>query len=396
MAGSIEKRGENTYRLIVSTGKNLDGSRAKRTKTIHGSRKDAEIALAEFVTEANHGLIPEGKPITFEEFFHVWQVNYGEKELAPSTYKRYVRMLETRILPYLGSFTLEKIKPTDLMKLYDMLEQDTQIRRLAKNNGERTLKPLSKKTILEHHRLISSMLHKAVYWQLIPFNPADRVQPPRASRAKRKFYDDEQCKVLLNNLNTLQENEFKYKVAIILDVFTGARLGELMGLEWNDIDFKNKEIAINKASQYLPEKGIYTKEPKTSSSYRNVSIPDSVVEMLEEYKLWYDNQKELCGEFWYDSDRLFVQNNGKPMHPDTVSKWFGKFIKRIGLPVINFHGIRHTNATLLISQNVDVAVVAARLGHAQISTTFNFYVHPLASHNRSAGIVLQNLLVDKN
>lgn len=396
MAGSIEKRGENTYRLIVSNGKNLDGSRSRRTKTIHGSRKDAEVALAEFITEVNHGMVPEGKPITFEEFYHVWQVNYGKKELVATTYKRYMRMLETRILPFLGSFVLEKIKPTDLMKLYDMLEKDTQIKRLAKNNGARTMKPLSKKTILEHHRLISSMLHKAVYWQLIQFNPADRVQPPRASRSKRKFYDDEQCKVLLNNLNTLQENEFKYKVAIILDVFTGARLGELLGLEWNDIDFKNKEIAINKASQYLPEKGIYTKEPKTSSSYRNVSIPDSVVEMLEEYKLWYDNQKELCGEFWHDSDRLFVQDNGKPMHPDTISKWFGKFIKKIGLPVINFHGIRHTNATLLISQNVDVAVVAARLGHAQISTTFNFYVHPLASHNRSAGIILQNLLVDKN
>lgn len=396
MAGSIEKRGENTYRLVVSTGKNLDGSRARRTKTIHGTRKDAEVALAEFVTEANHGLIPEGKPVTFEEFFHVWQVNYGEKELAPSTYKRYVRMLETRILPYLGSFTLEKIKPTDLMKLYDMLEQDTQIKRLAKNNGERTLKPLSKKTILEHHRLISSMLHKAVYWQLIPFNPADRVQPPKASRAKRRFYDDEQCKILVNSLNELQENEIKYKVAIILDVFTGARLGELAGLEWSDIDFKNKEIAINKASQYLPEMGVYTKEPKTSSSYRNVSIPDSVIEMLEEYKIWYNKQKELCGEFWNDSGRLFVQDDGKPMHPDTISKWFGKFIRRIGLPVINFHGIRHTNATLLISQNVDVAVVAARLGHAQISTTFNFYVHPLASHNRSAGLILQNLLVDKN
>ena len=396
MAGSIEKRGENTYRLIVSTGKNLDGSRARKTKTVHGSRKDAEVALAQFVVEANHGLIPEGKPITFEEFFHVWQINYGKKELAPSTYKRYVRMLETRILPYLGSFTLEKIKPTDLMKLYDMLEQDTQIKRLAKNNGERTFKPLSKKTILEHHRLISSMLHKAVYWQLIPFNPAERVQPPRASRVKRRFYDDEQCKILLSNLNSLSENEMKYKVAIILDVFTGVRLGELMGLEWNDIDFKNKEIIINKASQYLPEKGVYTKEPKTSSSYRNVSIPDSVIEMLQEYKRWYDTQKELCGEFWNDSDRLFVQDNGKPMHPDTVSKWFGKFIKKIGLPVINFHGIRHTNATLLISQNVYVAVVAARLGHAQISTTFNFYVHPLASHNRSAGLVLQNLLVDKN
>lgn len=396
MAGSIEKRGENTYRLVVSTGKNLDGSRARRTKTIHGTRKDAEIALAQFVTEANHGLVPEGRPVTFEEFYHIWQVNYGTKDLAPSTYNRYVGMLESRILPYLGPFTLEKIKPTDLMKLYDMLEQDTQIKRLAKNNGERTLKPLSKKTILEHHRLISAMLHKAVYWQLIPYNPADRVQPPRAPKAQRKFYDDEQCKVLLKGLNELAENETKYKVAIILTVFTGVRLGELMGLDWENVDFKNKEIVVNKSSQYLASTGVYTKTPKTPSSYRHISIPDSVIEMLEEYKLWYDNQKELCGEFWHDSNRLFVQDNGKPMHPDTVSKWFGKFIKRIGLPVINFHGIRHTNATLLISQNVDVAVVAARLGHAQISTTFNFYVHPLASHNRSAGIVLQNLLVDKN
>ena len=111
------------------------------------------------------------------------------------------------------------------MKLYDILEQDTQIKRLAKNNGARTMKPLSKKTILEHHRLISAMLHKAVYWQLIPYNPADRVQPPRAPKAQRKFYDDEQCKVLLKGLNELAENETKYKVAIILTVFTGVRLG---------------------------------------------------------------------------------------------------------------------------------------------------------------------------
>ena len=191
MAGNIEKRCENTYRLVVSTGKNLNGFRARRTKTIHGTLKDAEIALAEFVTEANRGLVPEGKPVTFEEFYHIWQVNYGTKDLAPSTYNRYVGMLESRILPYLGSFTLEKIKSTDLMELHDMLEQDTQIKRLAKNNGERTLKPLSKKTILEHHRLISTMLHKAVYWQLIPYNPADRVQPPKEPKNQRKFYDDE-------------------------------------------------------------------------------------------------------------------------------------------------------------------------------------------------------------
>ena len=85
--------------------------------------------------------------------------------------------------------------------------------------------------------------------------------------------------------------------------------------------------------------------------------------------------------------------DGKPMHPSTITKWFQKYIFEIGLPVINFHGLRHTNATLLISQNVDVAVVAARLGHAQITTTFNFYVHPIISHNRKAGAVLENLLL---
>lgn len=393
MAGSIEKRGENTYRLVVSTGKNLDGSRARRTKTIHGTRKDAEIALAEFVTEANRGLVPEGKPVTFEEFYHIWQVNYGTKDLAPSTYNRYVGMLESRILPYLGSFTLEKIKPTDLMKLYDMLEQDTQIKRLAKNNGERTLKPLSKKTILEHHRLISAMLHKAVYWQLIPYNPAERVQPPRSRKPKRRYYDDEQCKVLLSNLNELSTENIKYKVAITLTVFTGVRLGELMGLEWSDIDFTNGIVSINKSSQYLADKGVFTKTPKTESSIRDVAIPDFVVSLLEEYKSWYEEQKSIYGELWIDSDRLFVQSDGKPMHPSTISKWFVKFVKEIGLPVINFHGLRHTNATLLISQNIDVAVVAARLGHAQITTTFNFYVHPIISHNKSAGNVLQDLLI---
>ena len=87
---------------------------------------------------------------------------------------------------------------------------------------------------------------------------------------------------------------------------------------------------------------------------------------------------------------------GKPMHPSTISKWFVKYVGTIGLPVINFHGLRHTNATLLIAQNIDVAVVAARLGHAQITTTYNFYVHPIISHNRKAGFALQNLLLSNN
>lgn len=393
MAGSIEKRGKNSYRLIVCHGFNLDGKPIRHTKTVHGTKSQAKIELAKFVAEVEQGTVIEGRSITFKEFTEIWKRDYGSKELAPSTYRRYLGMLESRILPYLGHFKLDKIKPTDIMKFYDMLDKDTQIKRVKRNNAYRTLKPLSQKTILEHHRLIRAMLHRAVYWQLLFSNPCERVQPPKSKKPKRRYYDDEQCKVLLSNLNELSVDDIKYKTAITLTLFTGVRLGELMGLEWSDIDFTNGIVSINKSSQYLSDKGVFTKTPKTESSIRDVAIPDFVVSLLEEYRLWYEMQKSIYGELWTNSDRLFVQSDGKPMHPSTISKWFVKFVKEIGLPVINFHGLRHTNATLLISQNIDVAVVAARLGHAQITTTFNFYVHPIISHNKSAGNVLQNLLI---
>ena len=396
MAGSIEKRGKDSYRLSCIAGYDLQGKPIKKTKTIHGTIKDAKIELAKFVADVQKGLYVEGKSLKFEDFVEIWKRDYGSKELAPSTYNRYLGMLNSRIIPYFSHFHVDKIKPTDIMQFYDLLSRDTQIVRRKNNNGKKTGKPLSSKTIVEHHRLLHAMLQRAVYWQMIVANPAERVQPPKTKKPKRKYYDDEQSKTLVSNLMELTEDQFKYKVAIILTIFTGVRLGELMGLEWDDINFREGIVSINRSSQYLADKGVFTKVPKTESSIRDVAIPDFVVSLLEEYKCWYDNQKALFGELWYDSNRLFVQTDGKPMHPSTISKWFEKFVEQIGLPVINFHGLRHTNATLLISQNIDVSVVAARLGHAQITTTYNFYVHPIISHNKTAGFALENLLLPQN
>ena len=395
MAGSIEKRGDS-YRLVCVVGYNLQGRPIKKSKTVHCSKKEAKIELAKFVADVQKGMYVEGKSLKFTDFVEIWKRDYGSKELAPSTYKRYLGILESRIIPFFGHFRVDKIKPTDIMQFYDLLNKDTQIVRRKDNNGKKTGKPLSPKTILEHHRLLRAMLQKAVYWQMIVSNPAERVQAPKTKKPKRKYYDDEQSKALISGLMKLTEEQFKYKVAIILTIFTGVRLGELMGLEWDDINFREGIVSINRSSQYLADKGVFTKVPKTESSIRDVAIPDFVVSLLEEYKYWYDEQKYQYGELWYDSNRLFVQADGKPMHPSTISKWFEKFVAQIGLPVINFHGLRHTNATLLIAQNIDVSVVAARLGHAQITTTLNFYVHPIISHNKTAGFALENLLLPQN
>ena len=392
MAGSIEKRGKS-YRLIVSDGYNFEGKQIRYTKTVHGTKREAEIELAKFVSEIQNGLVIEGKALKFSEFTDIWKRDYASKELAPATVKRYYRMLDTRILPYFGRMYINKIKPTDIMRFYDLLSKDTQLERKKNTKIVKTNKPLSRKTILEHHRLIHAMLTKAVYWQVIVSNPADRVQPPKVIKTKRKCYDDVQYKYLLSNLSQLGEDKIKFKVAIALAIFTGARLGELAGLSWSDIDLNNGIIHINRSSQYISELGVFTKIPKTENSIRDIAIPDFVVSLLSDYRIWYDNQNFVCNDLNSNLECLFMQSNGKPMHPSTISKWFKKFIKDIGLPVISFHGLRHTNASLLISQQIDVAIVAARLGHAQISTTLNFYVHPLLSHNKIAGSALQNLLL---
>lgn len=387
MVGNIEKRGENSYRLRVSGGYTGEGKRIIYKKTVQAKNKtEAEKELALFIAEIETGQALSAKKMRFRDYADFWINNYAIPNLSPKTYERYKSMLKARILPYLGNMYLDKIQPMQLMYLYQELTESTYTRK-------NITRKLSSKTVLEHHRVLHSMLQQAVYWQMIPYNPASRVRPPKAKKPNINFYDDAQTIALIK---ALEGEELKFRVIILLTIFTGLRRGEALGLEWQDIDFKNFSLTVRQASQYVSAIGIYTKDPKTETSNRIISIPESIIKLLKEYKRKQLEARLRLGDKWIETNRLFVQDNGKPMHPDTVSKWFGKFIKRIGLPVINFHGIRHTNATLLISQNVDVAVVAARLGHAQISTTFNFYVHPLASHNRSAGIVLQNLLVDKN
>ena len=194
-----------------------------------------------------------------------------------------------------------------------------------------------------------------------------------------KLYEDKLNGIINNNnfsrmydkkVKEREENQKKFQELNSIKI----EIGENMGLEWQDIDFKNGIICINRSSQYLADLGFFTKVPKTESSIREIAIPEFIVSLLEEYKLWYEDQKSFYGELWINSDRLFVQVDGKPMDPSTISKWFVKYVAQIGLPVINFHGLRHTNASLLVAQNIDIAVISARLGHAQISTTLDFYV----------------------
>lgn len=452
--GSIRKRGKNSYFLTVSQGYDKNGKKLFKNKTItfpanltdKQVEKELIIEMDKFEKEVQRGTYLNGN-ITLNEFAEKWLKDYAETNIRLTTLTRYKKLLE-RILMALGHKKLDSIQPTHLIEFYKNLgetgvrldytyklkenvifeitdfekkaaQADINLRTLQKIlQGKVTdrevaekicsvlKKPINKVfdvvdkdkklspiTIRHHHRLISAMMTTAVQWQLILSNPCERVKPPKVERKEAHYYNIEE----VNQMLELLENEpMKYRTMIHIVIFCGLRRGELTNLEWSDVDLDNETISISKQLQYLPEFGIYEVEnAKTDSGNRTISIPTALVDLIREYKDWQNEEKAKWGDKWVESNKLFTKENGEPIHPHTPSQWFNKFIKRHNLPPLTFHQLRHTNASLLIGQGVDVATVSKRLGHADKSVTLRTYAHALKEHDKEAADALGNLLIKK-
>jgi integrase len=372
MPGSIQKKGKNKYLLVVSAGFNINGKRIRYTKTITAnSDAEAEKQLAIFYAEVMKGNIRNDQQLTLGEYCKYW-IETKEKKLAQSTIAGYKKLLK-RINEALGHIRLSKLKPRHLAEFYDLLREEK----------------LTENTISHYHRFLHAVLETAYKVdKLIPENPAKAViDPPTPGRPKPNFYDDEQTLKLLEALNSAP---LKYKIFILLALETGARRGELLGLEWKDIDFEKRIIYIRRASNYTKERGIYTSNTKTETSVRKISVSREILALLKEYKKWQNEERLKKGDKWIDTDRLFTQENGLPMHPDTPDKWFKKFLQQNNLPPITIHGLRHTNASIMIANNVDIITVAGRLGHADKSTSIRIYGHMLNKKERQAAEIIAN------
>jgi len=290
----LEKRGENSWRVTVSCGIGPDGKQIKKRRTIKAANeREAKKKAAVIEAEVHNGLFIDPTKLTLADFVERWLRDYAEKNLDPKTVEGYKEKL-TRILQALGHLKIEKIKPTHLLEFYANLQEDG-IRKDGKPGG------LSPNNIRHHHRVISSILNDAVEWQVIPSNPASRVKPPKVPKKRASCYDEEQTAAMLAAL----ENEpLKYKVAIIVTIATGVREGELMGIEWGDVDFDNNTIEIRQASQYLPGKGVFTKDPKNETSKRVISVPTSVMALLKQYKAHQGKERLKVGDLWRGSGLL--------------------------------------------------------------------------------------------
>ncbi len=364
--GSIEKRGENKYRLTVSGGFDCNGKRIRHRKLIEAkSEREAKKQLALFVSEIEKGEYADTKKMTFKKLSEKWHEDYAVYNLEAKTLRRYEELLEFNILPVIGHIKLEQIKPMRLLDLYTAMTKDG-ARRDGKTRG------YSAKTIQHVHRLIRAIFEKAVQWQIIMVNPASKIQPPKVEKKEISFYDDKQ---IIELMNAIESEPIRYKTMVLTAIHTGMRRGEIIAIEWNDVDFDKKLISINKSAVYVSGKGRILKGTKTVRSQRIIAMTDILRNALLEYKKWQEQNKEIMGDKWIESDIIFTRDNGEPLHPDTITNWFVKFIKRKGLPHITFHGLRHTVASLMVSSGVDVETVSRILGHATSATTSNVYLH---------------------
>lgn len=387
-----------SYEIRVSCGRDINGKKIEKSMTWkpdpsmteHQKKKELERQMFLFEQKVKNGICPDGS-ITFKQLSDRWMEEYGKVRLSPTTYNRYVEYLK-RINQAIGHIKLKDLKPLHLNSFYANLAEPGVNHHYKKGADGKPVgnRRLSPKTIQDHHRVISAILNTAIKWELIDRNVASGATPPKPPAKDIEYLDETQAKQLIQ---LLADEPIKYRTMIILLIYTGLRRGELNGLEWKDVDLTARTLTVARSSVYSGQ--TYTKDPKTRSGKRKLTLSNTACRLLLEYKAWQDERKQELGDQWQEHDRLFTKWNGEPIHPQTISDWFRKFLnKHPELPRVRLHSLRHSNATMMIAEGVDIRTVSNRLGHAQTSTTLNIYSHALQSRDAAAADCLDNALND--
>ena len=385
----ITQINENTFRIRFSEGFYEDGRRNSKSFTVKcSSRRQAELERDKISAQLQSGSTYSPSKMTLNELSKRWLETYVEKNLAPATQQSYKEKLKMHIIPYLGNKRADKITPYDIDNLYNKLLEKPSSRK-NKNGDTTTLSPT---TVHRVHEVLSSMFSCALRWNLVPYNPCTKVIKPKYKRTKMSCYDEETSKKLITTL--LQKAPTKYKCFVILAMLTGLRRGELVGLHWDDIDFKKSTITVNRSACYLGKQGTFEKDTKTDASNRTIAVSNICFELLKQWRAEQSKIRLAQGANWKGAENIFATDDGRIMNPATGPKWFSKFIAKNNFPHIRFHDLRHTFATLLVNNNVDVNTVSHKLGHASTTTTLQFYVHNLESTDRASADLLEDLLVN--
>lgn len=369
MRGCIRKRGVG-YQIIVDLGRDSEGKR--KQKAIGGFKKikDAKKALAEMIAKVENGQVSFSKEMSMEEYLNKWLQDYAKINVAPKTYKSYESTIRLYIIPYIGNIKLNQLRPAHLQEMY------------SKNstNG------LSNTSVLYIHRVVHIALSHALKWQLIFSNPADAVDAPKKDKRQINILLPEQLKLLLQHIAGTH-----LYIPVLLAIITGMRRGEILGLNWTNVDFINNVIYVDEQLQRINGE-LTLRATKTHGSKRSIAIPPSFIPELKAIQKYKIKEREDMGFKFSDTQLICSWPDGQPYDPDYVTHKFKKVIKELELPDARFHDLRHTYATLWLKAGGNMKVLSGLLGHSTYNLTADTYSHVLPEMQYEGVKKLDNIL----
>jgi len=373
MKGSVTKIAGKTgtsWAGIVDLPPDPVTGKRRQKRVTAKTRRECEEKIRALLDQVDDGEAVGHEKLTLAEFAAQW-LEAVEPSLRPATFRRYADMLRVHILPQLGTRQLAKLTPADLQRFY----------------ANRLASGLSSTTVHHLHVMLHRVLKQAERWGMVSRNVGSMVDAPRRTFPEITTWNLEQ----VNHFFTVSD---RHDLAALwrLALLTGMRRGELLGLKWEDLDLDRGTLAVRRTLSRGKEGRWELGQPKTAAGRRSIALPASCVTSLRKHRARQNAERLRLGELWEDHGFVFTNRTGNMLHVNSLAHAFGKLTVASGLPVIRFHDLRHTSATLLLAQGVHPKIVQERLGHADITMTLNRYSHVTPDMQRMAADTLDAAL----
>ncbi len=368
--GSIYQRTNGRWRAqIYIAGERLSYSAKTRTEALDW--------LLKIRNEVKNGLNVEGSKISYCDFLDDW-LETKKHHVAEQTWSYYTQIVRDYIKPNLGKYKLRELSTRRIQSFYNQLvEQGVGLR-----------------TIEKTHSVIHASLNSALKYGLVISNPDTFTDPPKPIKKEMRFLNIEEVKKLLQVATEGNDRNYSlYYLAIV----TGMRQGELLGLQWKNVDLDKGIIKVIQNLKRLPKGNLVFGKPKTKTSIRSITIGQETIEVLRTHKEMIERERynESINDLWKEMDMVFPSTIGTPIDPTNLLMKFRQLLKKAGLSRIRFHDLRHTSASLMLNNGVDVLVASRRLGHSKPSITLDVYGHLLSSVQDSVASKMDELLLHK-
>jgi integrase len=373
MKGHIRRRGERSWELKFDAGRNpATGERIIQYHSFKGTKREAQVKLAELIAAVSSGSYVELSKITVADFVRrrVDQWEAAPDGITARTAQRYRQLTEHQIVPHLGAKTMQKLTRLDIEGWHNTLHQAR----------------FAARTIGHAHRVLHQALGDAENDGLVAKNVCRLLQ--RVKVADREMVIVQDVPAFIAKIRGS-----RLSVHALLALVTGMRLGEVLALRDSHVDLDKKVVHVREALEETKAHGVRIKPPKTRAGRRDITLPDIAVATLSEHRRQLLETRIKLGIGKLPADALLFANlEGGPLRPGNVSSDWGEIAADIGMPEITFHALRHTHASQLIASGVDIVTISKRLGHAKASITLAIYAHMFHTDDRQASAAINAAL----